>query len=489
MKRLVLVIAVFAAAFGAVMLITSGRASSRVAAIFDTAHGIIPGNQVKIAGVAVGRVDQVALAPGPKARIVMSLTSGQSSFHRDATCTILPEGLISENFVQCDPGSSRRGPLARGAQGIPTMPLAQTTVPASLQQVLDVFSLPVDDRLRVMINELGIATAGRGEDLNALLARSNPALVQAQRVLAIVDAQRQQLATGISQTGRVLAALANEKRSVRSFVDDAAVVAQASATHRTALGLSIQRLPGLLDAVRPGLRSLNNAIDHGTPLLDSLRSAAPELTASTYAFPPFVRAGIPALQSLGSATGIAQAAVQAAGPVVANLKRASAEAIPFALDLDRLLVSSRDAGGLDGLLSLFYALATFTSAYDTISHLAAGIIVPSPQCMGNTGVAGCSYKYSAPGSGTIPTDDPACGPQSAALWAPPTNCQSSSVSLARDRGRKLRLSRAGRRQTRVASNTAAPIAPRTAGAPAVGHAQAPTQADILQPLLNFLLGR
>ena len=43
--------------------------------------------------------------------------------------------------------------------------------------------MPVDVRLQVLINELGIATAGRGEDLKALLERSNPALGQAQQVL------------------------------------------------------------------------------------------------------------------------------------------------------------------------------------------------------------------------------------------------------------------------------------------------------------------
>ena len=484
-----LVIAVCAAAFGAVMLISSGRASYRVAAIFDTADGIIPGNQVKIAGVAVGSVDQVALAPGPKARIVMSLASGQGPFHRDATCTVLPEGLISENFVQCNPGSADGRPLARGAEGVPTVTLAHTTVPASLQQVLDVFSLPVDDRLRVMIDELGIATAGRGDDLNALLKRSNPALIQAQRVLTIIGAQRQQLATGISQTDRVLAALANQKQSVRSFVDRAAVVARASATHRTALGLSIKRLPALLDAARPGLRSLDTAINHGTPLLESLRSAAPELTTATYDVRSFVGAGIPALKSLGSATGIAQAAVHAASPVVADLESTSGKAVPFALDLDRLLVSTRDTGGLDGLLSLFYALAGFTSSYDTISHLAAGIIDPAPQCLENSGLPGCSYKYSALGNGTIPTDDPACGPRSGALWDPPTNCQSTAVSLARHGARNVRPSRKGTRATKAVSKSAAPLAPVTASTPALGHAQAPSRVNVLQPLLNFLLGR
>ena len=493
MKRIALVIVIAVlAAIGAALIVTGDGSSYRVAATFDTAHGIIAGNQVKVAGVAVGRVDEVELAPGPKARVVMSLDSERGPFRRDATCTILPEGLISENFVQCDPGSSRE-PLARAAQGVPTVPLARTTVPASLQQVLDVFSAPVPDRLRVIVNELGIATAGRGEDLNALLKRSNPALVEAQRVLKIVNAQREELATGIRQTNRVLAELADEKRSVRSFVDNAAIVARSSAAHKAALGQSIRRLPGLLDAVRPGLRSLDRAVDRGTPLLDSLRSAAPALTTSTRAFSSFVDAAIPALKSLSPTARIAQRAVRAARPVVAHLKRASAEATPFARDLNGLLVSTRDSGGIEGLMTLFYALATFTSAYDEISHLASGIIQLSPQCIPNTGAPGCSYKYSAPGNGTIPTDDPACGPQSGAMWDPPTNCRSSGVPIRSHAKRNVRQSGSERPATKRPRRAAPAKTPAAGEAkpPAAGEAKAPAPANPpanpIQRLLDFLL--
>ena len=70
-----------------------------------------------------------------------------------------------------------RAPLPRSPRdGLPTVPLQRTTVPVSLQDVLDIFSLPVDERLSVLINELGIGTAGRGTDINAILRRANPAL-------------------------------------------------------------------------------------------------------------------------------------------------------------------------------------------------------------------------------------------------------------------------------------------------------------------------
>src|SRR5882762_9831153 len=174
MRRMGIAIALLAAAGVATALVGAGATGSyRVAAIFDTAKGIVPGQQVKIAGAVVGTVDGVQLAPGPKARIVMNIDSRFEPFHQNATCTILPEGLISENFVDCNPGSLQLPALLRGEGRIPTVPLHQTTVPTSLQDMLDVFSMPTDERLRVFINEMGIATAGRGQDLNALFLRAN----------------------------------------------------------------------------------------------------------------------------------------------------------------------------------------------------------------------------------------------------------------------------------------------------------------------------
>ena len=54
---------------------------------------------------ACGRVERIDLAPGPKARMELSVERRFAPFRADARCSIRPEGLISENFVQCDPGS------------------------------------------------------------------------------------------------------------------------------------------------------------------------------------------------------------------------------------------------------------------------------------------------------------------------------------------------------------------------------------------------
>ena len=56
-------------------------------AIFDDAGNIIPGEQVKIAGVKVGKVTSVTPTPQAKAAVVLDISNdGFKDFRDDASC-------------------------------------------------------------------------------------------------------------------------------------------------------------------------------------------------------------------------------------------------------------------------------------------------------------------------------------------------------------------------------------------------------------------
>jgi ABC-type transporter Mla subunit MlaD len=362
----------------------------------------------------IGTISSVHVLPGPKARVMMSVQERFSPFRANASCSILPEGLISENYVECNPGSSG-GPLPV-SDGIATVPLQHTSVPFSLQDVLNVFSVPTDARLQVLISELGIATSGRGQDINALLRRADPTLTQARRALAIVDAQRVQAAAAVSQTNEVLAGLAQESGQVRRFVDTAATVVQTTAAHPTALQASIARLPAMLAAVKPGLRSLIRVATNASPLLTDLHAAAPGLTALTGTLPAFAAAGEPAVKRLAKATRQGIPTLKATAPVTQGLATATTQLAPFANQIDAMLVSLRQTGGIEGTLRLMYTLAVLGSEEDSVSHLINFTATVAPQCLaaenlGGLGIQNCYHTYSSADHDTVPINEPSCGPQ------------------------------------------------------------------------------
>ena len=77
-------------------------------AIFDNAGFVIPGEDVKIAGVKVGKISSLDVTPDFKAAVVLDITEpGYQDFRSDASCIVRPQNLIGERFVECKPTQPR----------------------------------------------------------------------------------------------------------------------------------------------------------------------------------------------------------------------------------------------------------------------------------------------------------------------------------------------------------------------------------------------
>ena len=81
---------------------------------------------------------------------------GSRPFRSDARCAIQPEGLISENFVQCDPGHARRARAA--AQDGRRRPSRSRTRPCrcSITDLFNIWHMPVRERFAVVSTTLGL---------------------------------------------------------------------------------------------------------------------------------------------------------------------------------------------------------------------------------------------------------------------------------------------------------------------------------------------
>ncbi|MCW3015120.1 MAG: hypothetical protein JWO02_2212, partial [Solirubrobacterales bacterium] len=371
----------------------------RVDVIFDTAKGIIPGQLVKIAGARVGRIKDVVLTPDFKARIQMEVDRRFAPFRKDARCEIQPEGLISERFVQCEPGTPAAGALTPVGGRAATVPVTSTSVPVAITDLFNIFRVPVRQRLSVVVTSLGIGLAGRGEDVNDVLRRANPTLALTRKALDILAGQRRALRDTVVAVDRVAGDLARRPDSVTTFLDEAAKVSATTAEHRGELEQAIKRLPGLLDEVQPTLSRLNGVAADGTPVLRDLRAATPGLNSLVDQIGPFSKAAQPALARLAVASDTGRTTIKAAKPVVTLLKTFAASAGPTGTSLNALLVNLQQRGGIEYLLKFVYGGATASSRYDAISHiLPAHIFVSQCGLYAQTPVAGCSSNFGRPGA-------------------------------------------------------------------------------------------
>src|SRR3954447_1980160 len=102
-----------AAVFG-VAAKDGGGSGYEIRAVFDDVASAVPGEDVKIAGAKIGKVGNMDVTPDHKASVELQIDdTGFTPFRSDAHCTIRPQSLIGEKFVECDPGAPPSRQLAK----------------------------------------------------------------------------------------------------------------------------------------------------------------------------------------------------------------------------------------------------------------------------------------------------------------------------------------------------------------------------------------
>jgi virulence factor Mce-like protein len=381
----------------------SSGGAYRVDAIFDNASFLIPGQDVKIAGAKAGTVVDVKLTPQHKARIQMQVGKEFAPFRSDADCTIQPQSLIGEKFIQCTPGTPQGAPLRSVGGEAPTVPLANTHSPVDIDLVNATFRAPTNQRLALLLDELGAGFAARGDDLNAAIRRANPALQETRRVLGILSGDRARLRSLIGASDQVIARLAEHRGSVKGFLRHGAAVAKVTAQRSAKLEASAQRLPALLAQAQPALSNLRTLAEQGTPILRDAWAAAPQLRRLAHSAGPLADAARPALTRLGRAAKAGEPALAAAAPVVAQLRAFARAALPAGVSVNELVQSLRRRGVVEGLQTFTYFAALATSRFDKYSHtLPAHLLGSTCSQYATTTVAGCSANFAGGGATAVP---------------------------------------------------------------------------------------
>jgi phospholipid/cholesterol/gamma-HCH transport system substrate-binding protein len=377
-----------------------GGAGYEVRAIFDNVAFAVPGEDVKVAGAKVGTIESLDVTEGKKAAVVLRIDDDRfAPFKADARCTVRPQSLIGEKFVECEPGSSSAAPLDRighgDGKGQHLLPLSNTSSPVDLDLVNDTLRLPYRERLAIILNELGTGLAGRGKQLNAVIHRSNPALRETDQVLNILAHQNRVLARLTVDSDTVLAPLAREKRRVSGFIVQSNATAQATAERRADISGSIARLPRTLTELRGLMRELEGFTDQATPVTRDLGDAAPGLNRFIRELGPFSQASTPAIRSLGSALVRGRPALLRADPLIKRLVRIGRVARPLSTDLDRVTRSLDRTGAINRIMDYLFFQMTAVNGYDSIGHyLRAALVANTCSVYASVSpVSGCSANF------------------------------------------------------------------------------------------------
>jgi phospholipid/cholesterol/gamma-HCH transport system substrate-binding protein len=365
-----------------------------VRAVFDNGAFLVAGEEVRVAGATVGTVKSVDVSgddeivsleggghpePGKAVAVLNIEDSGFKDFREDASCTIRPQSLIGERYVDCTPTQPRAPgeepppeleeiPDGEPGEGQRLLPLENNGTTVDLDLIQNIQRVPYRDRFRLILNDLGASLAARGDDLGEVIDRANPALRQTDRVLNILALQNRQLASLASDGDAVLEPLARNRTSVTGFFRNAAIAGDATAERGDDLEAGLAKFPATLRQVRLTMTELKEFADQGTPLFADLKDSGANISKATQKLAPFARASVPALTTLGTAAESAGPKLAASDPLLAELGATGEAAIPVGNSLSSFLDTFVRTQGFERLGDFIYHTAGATNGFDNFGH-------------------------------------------------------------------------------------------------------------------------
>lgn len=154
----------------------------QVAADFRDSGGIFVNAEVTYRGVEVGRVTDMQLVDDG-VRVTLRIDPGSEPIPADTDAIVATRSAVGEQYVILRPAGEGEPYLEDGA----VIPQERTTIPVPVEQMLlnlDEFVGSVDpENLRIVIEELGRAFEGAGDDLGRLIDNGDLLLARAQESL------------------------------------------------------------------------------------------------------------------------------------------------------------------------------------------------------------------------------------------------------------------------------------------------------------------
>ena len=223
-----------------------------VAADFTDSGGIFVNAEVTYRGVGVGRVSDMQLTDDG-VQVTLTIDPGAPDIPADTTAVVANRSAVGEQYVDLRPPDDDGPYLDDGA----VIPQDRTSIPIPVEQLLLdvddlVGSIDTDD-LRTVVDELGTAFAGAGDDLSRLLDNGDLLLTRAEQSLP-------QTLRLITDGQTVLDTQAESRSAIESWASD------------------LRALSDTLVSSDPDIRSLlQNAPDAGAALQTLVQDAGPSL--------------------------------------------------------------------------------------------------------------------------------------------------------------------------------------------------------------------
>jgi phospholipid/cholesterol/gamma-HCH transport system substrate-binding protein len=298
-RRITALAALAVVVVAAAVIILGSGSTYRVKAIFVNASQLVTGDQVQVAGNPIGSVSGIALTPDGQAQLTLTISDAAYRPLRVGTeATVRQTSLsgIANRYVDLRLGSAT-------APAIPdngVIGTNNTTSAVDLDQLFNTLDAPTLKGLQNVIQGSASQYAGRGKEAQAAWAYLNPAVASSSALFAELNRDTSKFTGFIVKSSGLVTTIAQRSGDLSALVQNLATTTEALASQQTALGQSLQRLPGFMRLANTTFVNLREALDTLTPLVDVSKPVAPKLEQLLLQLRPLAEEAVPTVSELST---------------------------------------------------------------------------------------------------------------------------------------------------------------------------------------------
>lgn len=318
---------------GALAGFFSGADTRTVRAEFAGAQQLREGAVVRIDGIEVGKVTDIAGGDGARSALVtMDVEKDAGPLHRDARALVRWRTVLGQTmYVELERGTATSGRL-----GSRTIPRARTSQQIEVDDLTDIVRGGARQGLRTLPGEMARALRDRDAPAAAFdaLADVSPDVERGIGALRGLEQDRD-LRDLVSATARTVTAIDTPQGALRGVVAGAAATLGTTAARQAEIRRTVAMAPGVLDRTDRTVARLDTTLALAAPLVSELRRPAVDVAPTLAVLRPVV---VDADRLLERAKPL----LRALRPAVRSLAGAAKGGVPL---VDRLLPSIDRVGG------------------------------------------------------------------------------------------------------------------------------------------------
>ena len=377
------------AAIVVIVLLVGSSSSYKLKLTLANADGLQTGSQVFLGGVPVGTVSDLGMnRAGNQVIATLSIGKGQAHIGKGVHASIIATNLLGTESVQLTPGD-RNLPIPSGT----TLPAAATTTPTALDQIVDTLNQPTRVDLALMLQEAGVAVAGRKADVSAILRQFPLSLQAATDLFRTLVNDNHSLADFIANSNAFIARVNTQGPALSRLLTAAGGASQTFGDKAASLALAVQRAPEFFARLKTYFTDFTIAANRLTPVAGTLAASLLPLDQTLRAIGPFADAAVPTLNRAAQvAPSLSQLATQAT-PILTQARPAVSELSTVA-NLSQPLSAWLGLSAPD-LIDIFDSWTHAIQARDGVSHIFNGDLYLDPEIVLNAANQGATPAQKA----------------------------------------------------------------------------------------------